>query len=228
MSLAAPDATKSINQGAIEPWSKPHYRAQLAELKRAAKSGVVRLDVPWESLTDDAAHCPAAHCPAALPAAPRPAALTPAASLHCRGLAAAAAARGARAAGAVLRTPGRRRGGSHRPRRLRLLCGDPGAVLGGHQHVAQLLDLLRQLDQRNDAGALFLAPEEDPLAEDVDRDDLLGADRGSQGLAFLGEALAGGDVEVVLVLEAAEQPAAPAGDLRWVEREVLVLGQRPD
>ena len=28
---------KSIQQGAIEPWSKPHYRAQLAELKRAAK-----------------------------------------------------------------------------------------------------------------------------------------------------------------------------------------------
>src|SRR5688572_4374485 len=53
MSLVVPDPTKSINQGAIEPWSKPHYRAQLAELKRAAKSGVVRLDVPWESLTDD-------------------------------------------------------------------------------------------------------------------------------------------------------------------------------
>ena len=53
MSLVVPDATKSINQGAIEPWSKPHYRAQLAELKRAAKKGAVRLDVPWESLTDD-------------------------------------------------------------------------------------------------------------------------------------------------------------------------------
>ena len=26
-------------QGAIEPWSKPHYRAQLAELKRAAQDG---------------------------------------------------------------------------------------------------------------------------------------------------------------------------------------------
>ena len=38
MDLVVPDATKSIQQGAIEPWSKPHYRAQLAELKRAAKS----------------------------------------------------------------------------------------------------------------------------------------------------------------------------------------------
>ena len=53
MSLVVPDPTKAINQGAIEPWSKPHYRAQLAELKRAAKKGVVRLDVPWQELTDE-------------------------------------------------------------------------------------------------------------------------------------------------------------------------------
>ena len=37
MDLVVPDAAKSINEGAIEPWSKPHYRAQLAELKRAAR-----------------------------------------------------------------------------------------------------------------------------------------------------------------------------------------------
>jgi excinuclease ABC subunit A len=52
MDLVVPDASKSILQHAIEPWSKPHYRAQLAELKRVAK-GRVRLDVPWSSLTDD-------------------------------------------------------------------------------------------------------------------------------------------------------------------------------
>ena len=45
--LVVPDPAKSINQGAIEPWTKPHYRSQLAELKRAAKSKGVRLDVPW-------------------------------------------------------------------------------------------------------------------------------------------------------------------------------------
>ena len=39
MDLVVPDPTKSIQQGAIEPWSKPHYRAQLAELKRAAQEG---------------------------------------------------------------------------------------------------------------------------------------------------------------------------------------------
>ena len=37
MNLVVPDPSKSIAQNAIEPWSKPHYRAQLAELKRAAK-----------------------------------------------------------------------------------------------------------------------------------------------------------------------------------------------
>ena len=47
MDLVVPDPTKSIQQGAIEPWSKPHYRAQLAELKRAAQDSGVRLDVPW-------------------------------------------------------------------------------------------------------------------------------------------------------------------------------------
>jgi excinuclease ABC subunit A len=53
MDLVVPDPTKSIQQGAIEPWSKPHYRAQLADLKRAAKKAKIRLDVPWSSLTDD-------------------------------------------------------------------------------------------------------------------------------------------------------------------------------
>jgi excinuclease ABC subunit A len=52
MNLVVPDTGKSINQGAIEPWSKPHYRSQLAELKRAAKKAKLRLDVPWVDLTD--------------------------------------------------------------------------------------------------------------------------------------------------------------------------------
>jgi len=53
MDLVVPDTTKSIQQGAIEPWSKPHYRAQLADLKRAAKKAKIRLDVPWAELTDE-------------------------------------------------------------------------------------------------------------------------------------------------------------------------------
>jgi excinuclease ABC subunit A len=53
MDLVVPDPTKSIAQGAIEPWSKPHYRAQLAELKRASRKHKIRLDVPWADLTDE-------------------------------------------------------------------------------------------------------------------------------------------------------------------------------
>ena len=56
MNLVVPDPKKSIQQGAIEPWTKPHYRAQLAELKRAAKKHKVCLDVPWEHLTDEEKH----------------------------------------------------------------------------------------------------------------------------------------------------------------------------
>ncbi len=52
MDLVVPDASKSIRQGAIEPWSKPHYRAQLAELKRQARRLDVRLDTAWRDLTD--------------------------------------------------------------------------------------------------------------------------------------------------------------------------------
>jgi excinuclease ABC subunit A len=53
LELVVPDQQKSINQGAIEPWTKPHYRSHLAELKRAAKSGALRLDVPWRDLTPE-------------------------------------------------------------------------------------------------------------------------------------------------------------------------------
>jgi excinuclease ABC subunit A len=51
MALVVPDPDKSLNEGAIEPWTKPHYRSCLAQLKRAAKGGHVRLDVPWKLLT---------------------------------------------------------------------------------------------------------------------------------------------------------------------------------
>jgi excinuclease ABC subunit A len=53
MGLVVPDPSLSINQGAIEPWSKPHYRAQLADLKRAARKSGIHLDVPWKDLSDD-------------------------------------------------------------------------------------------------------------------------------------------------------------------------------
>ncbi|HEY1911268.1 MAG TPA: excinuclease ABC subunit UvrA [Vicinamibacterales bacterium] len=53
MALVVPDQAKSIQEGAIEPWTKPHYRAQLADLKRAAKKRKLRLDIPWSDLSED-------------------------------------------------------------------------------------------------------------------------------------------------------------------------------
>jgi excinuclease ABC subunit A len=51
LDLVVPDQSKSIAEGAIEPWSKPHYRSHLAELKRAARRMRLRTDVPWSQLT---------------------------------------------------------------------------------------------------------------------------------------------------------------------------------
>jgi excinuclease ABC subunit A len=53
MDLVVPDRSKSINQNAIEPWSKPHYRPHLADLKRAARGRGVRTDVAWSALSDE-------------------------------------------------------------------------------------------------------------------------------------------------------------------------------
>ena len=53
LDLVVPDSTKSVNQDAIEPWSKPHYRSHLAGLKKAARDRGVRMNVPWAELTDD-------------------------------------------------------------------------------------------------------------------------------------------------------------------------------
>ena len=52
MGLVVPDPTRSIRDNAIEPWTKPHYRSNLATLKRVAKGGRVRLGVPWSDLTE--------------------------------------------------------------------------------------------------------------------------------------------------------------------------------
>jgi excinuclease ABC subunit A len=52
MGLVVPDPSKTLAGGAIEPWSKPHYRAQLAAMKKAAKAADFRLDVPWSELSD--------------------------------------------------------------------------------------------------------------------------------------------------------------------------------
>ena len=52
LNLAVPDQSKSIQQDAIEPFTKPHYRSHLVDLKRAARARGVRLTTPWRDLTD--------------------------------------------------------------------------------------------------------------------------------------------------------------------------------
>ncbi len=56
LDLVVPDKNKTIQQGAIEPWTKTHYRAQLAELKRAAKPAGVSMDIAWKDLNEDEQH----------------------------------------------------------------------------------------------------------------------------------------------------------------------------
>jgi excinuclease ABC subunit A len=53
LDLVVPDKTKTIGQGTIEPWTKTHYRAQLAGLKRAAKAAGVSMDIKWQDLTEE-------------------------------------------------------------------------------------------------------------------------------------------------------------------------------
>jgi excinuclease ABC subunit A len=52
LDLVIPDKTKTLAEGAIEPWTKPKYRALFTELKRFAKQAGIPLDVPWAELAD--------------------------------------------------------------------------------------------------------------------------------------------------------------------------------
>ncbi|RPJ75159.1 MAG: excinuclease ABC subunit A, partial [Acidobacteria bacterium] len=51
MGLVVPDPARSLQEQAVEPWSKPHYRSWQADLKRAARTRGVRVNVPWADLT---------------------------------------------------------------------------------------------------------------------------------------------------------------------------------
>ncbi len=51
--LIVPDRSKTLDGGAIDPWTKPKYRSPWhAEMKRAAKAEGIRTDVPWYDLTE--------------------------------------------------------------------------------------------------------------------------------------------------------------------------------
>ena len=50
LELVIPDPSKTLNEGAIEPWTKPKYRPLFTDLKRFAKQAGIPLDVPWSDL----------------------------------------------------------------------------------------------------------------------------------------------------------------------------------
>ena len=53
MNLVFPDPSRSLNEGAIDPWTKPKYKPLLTELKRHAKAAGVPLDLPWRELSPE-------------------------------------------------------------------------------------------------------------------------------------------------------------------------------
>jgi excinuclease ABC subunit A len=51
LNLVVPDPSKSLDDGAIEPWTKPKYRVLLQEAKKWAKVRGVPTNVAWRQLT---------------------------------------------------------------------------------------------------------------------------------------------------------------------------------
>jgi excinuclease ABC subunit A len=50
--LIIPDKSKTLDEGAIAPWTTTKYRPHHGEMKRAAKIANIPLNVPWYDLTD--------------------------------------------------------------------------------------------------------------------------------------------------------------------------------
>ncbi len=53
LNLVIPDPSKSLSQGAIEPWTKPKGKPLMAELKRYARQVGIPLDVAWADLSPE-------------------------------------------------------------------------------------------------------------------------------------------------------------------------------
>lgn len=53
MDLVIPDKSKTLAEGAIEPWTKPKYRPIFTELRRWAREKKIPVDVPWYQLSHE-------------------------------------------------------------------------------------------------------------------------------------------------------------------------------
>ena len=53
LDLILPDKNKSIDDGLVDPWTRPKYRQQFNELKRAAKQHGIPTNLSWYEMTPD-------------------------------------------------------------------------------------------------------------------------------------------------------------------------------
>jgi excinuclease ABC subunit A len=53
LNLVLPDRSLSLNQGAVEPWTKPRYRVYLNDFKKSARTAGVPLDTPIRELNSE-------------------------------------------------------------------------------------------------------------------------------------------------------------------------------
>ena len=51
LNLVVPDQSKTLDEGAIEPWTKPRYRVLLADMKKWARGRGIPSNVPWRQLS---------------------------------------------------------------------------------------------------------------------------------------------------------------------------------
>ena len=53
LNLVVPDPSKSFDEGAIEPWTKPRYRTLFQEAKKWARGRGIPTNVPWRQLSEE-------------------------------------------------------------------------------------------------------------------------------------------------------------------------------
>jgi excinuclease ABC subunit A len=53
LDLVIPDKARTLDEGAIDPWTKPKYRPLFTELKRFARLARIPTDEPWNELTPE-------------------------------------------------------------------------------------------------------------------------------------------------------------------------------
>ena len=53
LNLVVPDPSKSLDDGAIEPWTKPRYRVLFQDTKKWARARGIPTNLPWRQLTSE-------------------------------------------------------------------------------------------------------------------------------------------------------------------------------